>query len=147
MKSRKTILLTSLIIVIGLLLGFTIQKLFFESSKSIMSSLPLPAEVIEHQVIEKLSANVEGAVVEKGKDTMILEKDNRRVTIHIEESVNISTFDKEISGKFEHIHFADIKEGDYVRGGVAIVVSPESAVGFIKNYKPGDIIGHNFTLL
>ena len=118
---------------IGFISGFLINRQLPKASQQ--TQIPLPPEFIVSPLIDTFYANVEGKVMDKGKDYMVLQKDNNNIQILIEESIGRTTFAKQSGKTLTEIHFNDVKIGDYLKGGISIDV---------KGVK---IVGHRFTVI
>ena len=144
MKKNWLILILIIIALAGFGIGFaTGDKLpGLQTGK-----LPLPADFLSNPVIEKAYANVEGKVIARSKDSFSLEKNGQQVQIFVEESVNLTTFKEKVATGEAEVHFAEINNGDFIKGGISVVINPSSTVGLSKPKKSGDIIGQRFTVI
>ncbi|MBI2523455.1 hypothetical protein HYW19_03625 [Candidatus Woesearchaeota archaeon] len=136
-ENIKRSLLIAIIVVIGLAVGFIIERQISEKN-------PLPLEFLANPIVDKLYANAEGTVVAKTEDSMTLEKNGRQITMFIEERVGLTTFFLEQNQSIQ-ISFNEVNVGDNLVGGVSIVLSPQGAIG-LPNRNIGDVIAHRFSV-
>lgn len=140
MNQKYSYLTLIILILIGFISGFLIDRWIPKVSPKMQ--IPLPSEFLVSPLIDSFYANVEGIVVEKKKDSMVLEKDNQRIKIFIAEDMGLTTFTK----KNNKINYSDIKIGDNLKGGMSITVKLTPA-NISTQRKAGDIVGHRFTVI
>ena len=130
----------------GLVLGFSIEYASRYFVKSERSSLPLPAEFLVNPVIDELFASVEGSVVTKTEDAMMLQKDDKQITIFIEEGSGLTIFTQKTAQGVNTLLFSEIHSGDQLKGGVSILTPASLRVGSFRQRRSGDVVGHRFSV-
>ena len=131
--SKNKILLIFLAAIIGFLAGVLISFL-----------LPYGNPVsryIANPIVEGLSGNTEGFIIAKTNDMITLKKGNSQIEIYIEEGRGLTTFFDKDKKK---MIFDEIRIGDYLTGGISILISPEDAASIGR--KSGDLIAQRFTV-
>lgn len=127
---------------LSLVLGFIITKK--DKIVEVERKIPLPNEFTANPSLQQLNANIKGKIVEKGEDSFILEYERKRVTLYIEPR-GLTTFAR---GDYTNeIPYSEVSVGDYVEGGVSIIISRENTVGRSGNRKQGDIVAHFFRVI
>lgn len=132
-----------LVLILGVLSGFTLEKILFLSPKT--DSIPVPVQSIQNPLIQHFLANANGEVTQKGEDYFILKHDGRTLKVYVDDDSQTSTFFEDTAGEMKTASFADIKIGDNLEGGVSIFNSLITADS-VKQYKLGDIVAHRFTI-
>lgn len=139
-------------VIFAILIGFIFGAIIYKATnktqnvnKAQETKASLPSEFVLNPVVEEFIARIDGTVISKTKDSFILEKNGNRATLHIEPR-GITTFVGEKGGETKELDFNQVEAGDYLNGGVSVIVSVGNAVGRTGNRKPGDIIAHYFSV-
>lgn len=140
----KTKIILLAIVIAAFILSFYISYGLSNKPKVTIKKniIPVPQEFILNPYLQKLSANIEGKLIEKGKDYFVLESNNNKVKLFMEPRG--LTFFALLSNPNEEVEYEDIKIGDSLKGGVSIIVSEENAIGMSAKRNRGDIIAHYF---
>lgn len=99
--------------------------------------------LIRQAPFDILYANTNGSVESKTNDSFVLVKGQGRLTINVQESQGITTFnDKSEVNQLNPTkpHFVDLKVGQTVSGGIGIIVTKQNTLN------PGDIVAHYMTI-
>lgn len=133
----KQTLLVLLIAAIGFAAGFMVEY------QLLPKEAPLPSALLENPVIDELYADAEGIVIAKNEDSITLDKSGRQIIMYMEEGAGITLFSWQ-SNHSLRMDFSEVKIGDSLKGGVSIVVLPESTRGLSKSRNIGDMIANRF---
>lgn len=143
MGKLRIFLIFILVTIAGLISGYLLERRIVPPL-SPNPSLPLPTTFLVNPVLDNVYANAEGSVIAKTEDSFVIEKDNQQITLFVEDKTGLTTFSKQTSSKQQSINFNEVQVGDYVRGGVSIVITADRAVGLAKKRNVGDILAHRF---
>lgn len=143
MGKFRILLIFILVTIAGLISGYLLERKIVPPL-SPNPSLPLPVTFLANPVLDNVYANAEGTVIAKTEDSFIIEKDNQQITLFIEEKTGLTTFAKQTSSGQQSISFNEVQVGDYIRGGVSIVITTDRTVGLAKKRNVGDILAHRF---
>jgi hypothetical protein len=137
-KKIGLIILGVFVICIGVVAGLLFN--YFNRPQNWIVRNSLPRQFANSLSLQALFANVNGTIVEKGSDYVILKKGDVNIKAYSDGNVGLSTFIDSVTGK--EISFSDLKVNDKLSGGIGILVSNSSSVGLPNNHKQGDIILH-----
>lgn len=133
------------IIFVFVCLSFTGGYLIAKKDKTVevVEEIPVPNEFTNNPALQQLNANVKGEIVEKNQEFFTLEDSGRKVTLYYERN-GISSFTNKEGGA--NILYDDLSTGDYLEGGISVIISFDNTIGRTGNRKQGDIIAHSFTV-
>lgn len=127
----KIIIFTLVALIIGVNAGIVIGKVFFENNKSseaTTQSIPTadqhtlddPTTILQNKVFTEWLGSVEGTLIEKNTDSLVIEKDGEKLKIYLQD--NLTKFMKRAPGANtpEFLQLEEIPVGTYLRGGVTI---------------------------
>lgn len=142
-------LITIIIFSVGVLLGVVAmgQLDIFQEQESQEVILPIPYQTLTNPIIEQFHANAKGIVVAKSDATLTLEQDGQKLKIFLAEESGLTIFEEETDEGRNTIDFASIEIGDYLEGGVVIVIdSFLEGMDIIEPRPLGNIIALSFTV-
>lgn len=129
-------------------LGFALER-YLDVELAKRKFIPLPAELLTNPLTQALAANVEGRVINKGENYLTLSKnpkDKQGLIIYVEEASGLTAFTEQRNTAVRPLRLADIKMGDYLVGGVNILLKDMAGVGNTLTHKAGDLIGQRFAV-
>ncbi|MDP3900899.1 MAG: hypothetical protein Q8Q38_00960 [bacterium] len=92
--------------------------------------LPFPRDLLLNPVFYEWTANVEGVLIGKTSDSVILEKDGERISIEVSDTTRfLDQRNAESSGGGQLISFQEVPVGANLRGGVFIFDQREALPG------------------
>lgn len=106
------------------------------------NAIPVPQEFVLNPSLQNLYANIEGKLIEKGEDYLILESNGKKVKLFME--FNGLTSFALLSSPSGTLDDHDLQIGDTLKGGISILISDNSGIGMSTQRKRGDIIAHRF---
>lgn len=148
MKKNLFLFLLTIFCLVGGSLGFTLER-YLDVELTKRKFIPLPAELLTNPLTQSLAANVEGRVINKGENYLILSKnpkDKQGLIIYVEEASGLTAFTEQRNTTVRSLRLADIKMGDYLVGGVNILLKDTAGAGNTSAHKTGDPIGQRFAV-
>lgn len=148
MKKNLFLFLLIIFCLVGISLGFVLER-YLDVELTKRKFVPLPAELLTNPLTQSLAANVEGRVINKGENYLTLSKnlkDKQGLRIYVEEASGLTAFTEQRTTIVRSLRLADIKTGDYLVGGVNILLKDVAGVGNTSAHKAGDLIGQRFAV-